>query len=273
MSRSGRQRLTNCVLSWMARDGIGEDQGESARRRLCHQSCFAEGRACHSAVAGDGSRNGVAGDSYRSGTAYELAVSPSEIQSAPFLVRIRLDDRTIMERLPAGSPCGTKMLRAPTITDWLEVRVLPSPPHSLSNRKISRTRPRSPQLAGICGCVSVSADSFSGLNAFLGRFVSYLQLLVDQSQIEQWQSRMLSCVCIVNEIVASSHRSAFRAQKRDVSVTLRARIGNPQSHSATSDLSILELGRRGQPRLHRACPEVSPLPQSYLAQFGAPSRR
>lgn len=111
------------------------------------------------------------------------------------------------------------MLRAPTITDWLEVRVLPSPPHSLSNRKISRTRPRSPQLAGICGCVSVSADSFSGLNAFLGRFVSYLQLLVDQSQIEQWQSRMLSCVCIVNEIVASSHRSAFRAQKRDVSVT------------------------------------------------------
>ena len=73
--------------------------------------------------------------------------------------------------------------------------------------------------AGICGCVLVSADSFSGLNAFLRRFVSYLQLLVDQSQIEQWQSRMLSCVCIVNEIVASSHRSAFRAQKRDVSVT------------------------------------------------------
>ena len=40
-----------------------------------------------------------------------------------------------------------------------------------------------------------------------------------------------------------------------------------------SPSSILELGRRGQPRLHRACPEVSPLPQSYLAQFGAPSRR
>jgi hypothetical protein len=48
---------------------------------------------------------------------------------------------------------------------------------------------------------------------------------------------------------------------------------SPESRSAVSDSSILELGRRGQLRLHRACPEVSPLPQSYLAQFGAPSRR
>ncbi len=32
-------------------------------------------------------------------------------------------------------------------------------------RKISRRRPRSPQLAGFCGCVSVSADTVSGLNA------------------------------------------------------------------------------------------------------------
>jgi hypothetical protein len=51
---------------------------------------------------------------------------------------------------------------------WLEVRVLPSSPRILSNREISRRRPRSPQLVGFCGCVSVSADAVSGLNAILG---------------------------------------------------------------------------------------------------------
>ena len=55
------------------------------------------------------------------------------------------------------------------ITVWLEVRVLPGPPRILSNREISRRRPRSPQLAGFCGCVSVSADTVSGLKAILGR--------------------------------------------------------------------------------------------------------
>ena len=43
------------------------------------------------------------------------------------------------------------------------------PPRILSNREISRRRPRSPQLAGFCGCVSVSADTVSGLKAILGR--------------------------------------------------------------------------------------------------------
>ena len=47
-------------------------------------------------------------------------------------------------------PCLSRWL----ITVWLEVRVLPSPPRSLSNRKILRRRPRSSQLAGFCGCVS-----------------------------------------------------------------------------------------------------------------------
>jgi hypothetical protein len=37
-----------------------------------------------------------------------------------------------------------------------------------ANRKISRRRPRSPQLAGSCGCVSVSAETVSGLKAILG---------------------------------------------------------------------------------------------------------
>ena len=32
-----------------------------------------------------------------------LAVAPSEIRSAPFVVRIRLDDEELTRRLPAGS--------------------------------------------------------------------------------------------------------------------------------------------------------------------------
>ena len=54
------------------------------------------------------------------------------------------------------------------ITVWLEVRVLPSPPRSLPNREISQRLPTSPQLAGFCGCVWVSAETVSGLNAILG---------------------------------------------------------------------------------------------------------
>ena len=51
---------------------------------------------------------------------------------------------------------------------WLEVQILPVPPRSRLNQKISRRRPRSPQFAGFCGCVSVSAETVSGLNAILG---------------------------------------------------------------------------------------------------------
>ena len=54
------------------------------------------------------------------------------------------------------------------ITVWLEVRVLPSPPRSLPNREISQRLPTSPQLAGFSGCVWVSAETVSGLNAILG---------------------------------------------------------------------------------------------------------
>jgi hypothetical protein len=32
-----------------------------------------------------------------------LAVTPSEIQSAPFVVRVKLDDQEVARRLPAGS--------------------------------------------------------------------------------------------------------------------------------------------------------------------------
>ncbi len=30
-------------------------------------------------------------------------MSPAEVKSAPFIVRIRLDDQTVADRLPAGS--------------------------------------------------------------------------------------------------------------------------------------------------------------------------
>ena len=51
---------------------------------------------------------------------------------------------------------------------WHAVRVLSGPPRILPNREISRRLPRSPQLAGFCGCVLVSAETVSGLNAILG---------------------------------------------------------------------------------------------------------
>src|SRR3954452_20173820 len=51
---------------------------------------------------------------------------------------------------------------------WHAVRILSGPPRTRPNREISRRRPRSPQLAGICGCVSVSAETVSGLKAILG---------------------------------------------------------------------------------------------------------
>jgi hypothetical protein len=42
------------------------------------------------------------------------------------------------------------------------------PPRSPSNLQISWRRPKSPQLAGSCGWVSVSAETVSGLKAILG---------------------------------------------------------------------------------------------------------
>ena len=53
------------------------------------------------------------------------------------------------------------------ITVWLEVRVLPSPPRSLSNLQIAGDGHRSPQLAGFCGCVSVWTETVSDLNLVL----------------------------------------------------------------------------------------------------------
>jgi hypothetical protein len=51
---------------------------------------------------------------------------------------------------------------------WWAVRILSGPPRSLSNLQISRRRPRRSQLAGSCGCLSVSAETFSGVKAILG---------------------------------------------------------------------------------------------------------
>ena len=48
--------------------------------------------------------------------------------------------------------------RRPLISLWFEVRVLPSPPRSLSNRKISQRLVKGPQLAGFDVGVLVSAE-------------------------------------------------------------------------------------------------------------------
>jgi len=54
------------------------------------------------------------------------------------------------------------------ITVWLEVRILPGPPRSLSNRKISLRLAKGPQLAGFDVGGSVSAETFSRPEPILG---------------------------------------------------------------------------------------------------------
>src|SRR5262249_50108408 len=53
------------------------------------------------------------------------------------------------------------------ITVWLEVRILPGPPGSLSNRKISVRLTKGPQLAGSDVAVSASAETCSGVRAIM----------------------------------------------------------------------------------------------------------
>ena len=54
------------------------------------------------------------------------------------------------------------------ITVWLEVRILAGPPRTLSNLKISQRLAKRPQLAGFDVGISVSAETFFGLEAILG---------------------------------------------------------------------------------------------------------
>jgi hypothetical protein len=51
----------------------------------------------------------------------------------------------------------------PLITVWLEVRVLPGPPRTLSNLGISRFAPKGPELAGCAVGAVVSAETNSGV--------------------------------------------------------------------------------------------------------------
>ena len=65
-----------------------------------------------------------------------------------------------------------KALDEAGITFWLKVRILPSPPGSLSNRNTSVRLTKGPQLAGSDLTVLVSAETFSRARAILGKFVS-----------------------------------------------------------------------------------------------------
>jgi hypothetical protein len=56
----------------------------------------------------------------------------------------------------------------PLITVCLEVRILPGPPRSLSNRKISLRLAKGPQLAGFDVGGPVSAETFSRPEPILG---------------------------------------------------------------------------------------------------------
>jgi hypothetical protein len=56
--------------------------------------------------------------------------------------------------------------------DWLVVRILPTPPRSLSNRKISLRLAKGPQLAGFDVGGSVSAETLFPPGADFGPSVS-----------------------------------------------------------------------------------------------------
>src|SRR5215208_440632 len=55
-------------------------------------------------------------------------------------------------------------LGASLITVWLEVRVLPGPPRTLSNLGISRFAQNGPELAGFAVAALVSAETNSGVD-------------------------------------------------------------------------------------------------------------
>jgi hypothetical protein len=60
--------------------------------------------------------------------------------------------------------------------DWLVVRILPTPPRTLSNLRISRFAPKGPELAGCAVGAVVSAETNSGVEEDFGRVVSGLEI-------------------------------------------------------------------------------------------------
>ena len=65
-------------------------------------------------------------------------------------------------RLALGRALGGGQSRG-LITVWLEVRVFPSPPRTLSNLGISRFAPKGPELAGGAVGAVISAETNSGM--------------------------------------------------------------------------------------------------------------
>ena len=77
---------------------------------------------------------------------------------------------------------------------WFEVRILPAPPRTLSNREISPRLPKGPQLAGSDVGVSVSVETFSGLEAILGELSLALGIPFPGNGDRRQQRRGSNCL-------------------------------------------------------------------------------
>ena len=90
--------------------------------------------------------------------AMQMVVLPGGTTKPPFATRAKESMARSMSAAfstPRGTISITSDGPGALITVWFALRILPGPPRSLSNLQISRRRPRSPQLAGSCGCFLV----------------------------------------------------------------------------------------------------------------------
>ena len=108
---------------------------------------------------------------------------------------------------------AAKVLGPELITVWLEVRVLPGPPRTLSNREISLRLPKGPQLAGSDVGVSVSVETISGQEAILGELSLALGIPFPGNG-DRCQQRRGSNVSTVQSNPASDADATIRREGR-----------------------------------------------------------
>ena len=96
---------------------------------------------------------------------------------------------------------------------WHAVRVLSGPPRTLSNREVSLRLPKGPQLAGSDVGVSVSVETFSGLEAILGELSLALGIPFPGNG-DRCQQRRGSNVSTVQSNPASDAAATIRREGR-----------------------------------------------------------
>ena len=93
-----------------------------------------------------------------------VAVTPKDIQSAPFVVLVRLDDQDVARRLPAGST-GTAAIFTETVRSTHHHPQSPASTDSHPELRQSFLR-QSPLIANVCFAPILFSNSGSGCQAF-----------------------------------------------------------------------------------------------------------